>query len=59
MAQFQNNQGIAVHMETGALLGEACPLESDRGVLTLDEAMHLPPSVNSKSVLASSCNTPM
>ena len=40
---FQNYQAIAMHMEAGALLREACPLDSDCGVLTLDEATHLPP----------------
>ena len=48
-----------MHMEAGALLGEACPLESDRGVLTLVEAIHLPLSVNGEHVFASSCNVPV
>ena len=43
-------------MEAGALLGEARPLDSDHGVLTLDEAMCLPPLANDENISASSRN---
>ena len=54
LVPIQNYQGIAVHIEAGALLGEAHPLDSDHCVLTLDEAKHLPPAVHAESASASS-----
>ena len=59
LVPVQNYQGIAVHIEAGALLGEARPLDSDHGVLTLDEAVRLPPLANDENVSASSRNASM
>ena len=42
LVPVQNYQGMAVHMEAGASLGEIRSLEPDSRVLTLDEALHSP-----------------
>ena len=41
-------------MEAGPLLGEPQPFDDEHSVLSLDEAMHLPPVANDNSVSASS-----
>lgn len=40
------------------MLGEARPLDCDRSVLTLDEALRLPPLAD-ETVAATSCNAPV
>ena len=59
LVPIQNYQGMAVHMAAGVLLGEARPLDANHGILTLDEAMCLPPSANDESVSASNRNAPV
>ena len=43
LVPVQNYQGVAVHLEAGAVLGGVRPLESDCNVLSLDEALCSPP----------------
>ena len=50
LVPVQNYQGTAVHMEAGALLGEARSLSADPGVLTL--CTYLPHQVTRMSQLA-------
>ena len=59
LVPVQNYQGMAVHMEAGALLGEIRSLEHDHKVLTLDEALHLPSLAKDENGSATSCNTPV
>ena len=59
LVPVQNYQGMAVHMEAGALLGEIRSLEHDHKVLTLDEALHLPSLAKDENGSVTSCNAPV
>ena len=47
---------MAVHMEAGAVLGNAHSLNSDHSVLTLEEAIQLPRSSQDEYTPVDSCN---